>query len=122
MNTADFILDVGSDEDVAVITNWESYTYLDLRIATQRVAHKLLSLGLKSGDRVGLLSANSLFWVSTYLATIKNQGNLGSVFYDADTGRASGIRMFRGVSDVLFVEAIPNEDGARPSGGSAVGG
>jgi acyl-CoA synthetase (AMP-forming)/AMP-acid ligase II len=71
MNTADFLLDVGNDEDIVCVTDRASYTYRDLRMATQRIACKLLSLGIMPGDHVGLLSANSLFWIATYLATMK---------------------------------------------------
>lgn len=35
------------------------------------MAQALMSLGVGSGDRVGLLSTNSLFWVSSYLAILK---------------------------------------------------
>lgn len=71
MNTADYLLKAGRDEDVAIITDRSSHTYSDLRVATQQIARKLLSLGVSGGDRVGLLAGNSLFWVATYLATMK---------------------------------------------------
>lgn len=71
MNTSDWLLDAGRDEDVAIIADGASHTYGDLRVATQRVARNLLCLGVSVGDRVGLLAANSLFWVATYLATMK---------------------------------------------------
>jgi len=71
MNTTDYLLDVGRDEDIAIITARATYTYRDLRSATFQVARRLLSIGVAPGDRVGLLSANSLFWVAGYLATMK---------------------------------------------------
>lgn len=71
MNTTDYLLEAGYDEDVAIITDRTSHTYGDLRAATQQIARRLLSLGVSVGDRVGLLAANSFFWVATYLATMK---------------------------------------------------
>jgi acyl-CoA synthetase (AMP-forming)/AMP-acid ligase II len=71
MNVADYLLDVGRDDDVAVITARTSHTYRELRSVTHRIARRLLAIGVAPGDRVGLLSANSLFWVAAYLATIK---------------------------------------------------
>jgi len=71
MSTTDYLLQAGRDEDIAIITARATYTYGDLRVATQQVARKLLAVGIAPGDRVGLLSANSLFWVATYLATMK---------------------------------------------------
>jgi len=71
MNTTDYLLEVGHDDDIAIITARGSHTYRDLRAATDRIAHQLLALGVALGDRVGLLSANSLFWVAAYLGTMK---------------------------------------------------
>lgn len=71
MNTADYLLDFGRDDDIAIITDRTNYTYGDLCAAMQQVARQLLCLGVEPGDRVGLLAANSLFWVATYLATMK---------------------------------------------------
>lgn len=70
MNTCDYLLEAGYDEDIAIITRQAQYTYGNLRLAVQQIAQRLLSLGIAPGDRVGLLSANSLFWVATYLATM----------------------------------------------------
>lgn len=71
MNFSDYLLANGNNDDVAIIISGTKYTYSDLRHAAACVAGTLSSLGLKSGDRVGLLGQNSLFWVASYLAIMK---------------------------------------------------
>jgi len=43
MNTTDYLLEVGHDDDIAIITARGSHTYRDLRAATDRIAHQLLA-------------------------------------------------------------------------------
>lgn len=70
MNTTDYLLQ-GDHEDIAIITGYEKYSYYDLKQATACIAQSLLVKGVKPTDRVGLLGANSLFWVASYLAILK---------------------------------------------------
>jgi acyl-CoA synthetase (AMP-forming)/AMP-acid ligase II len=70
-NVADYLLERGADGDVAVVADGAHHTYADLRAAAGAVAAELARLGLGPGARVGLLGANSLFWVAGYLATLK---------------------------------------------------
>jgi len=42
-----------------------------VKTAIARVAQELLAKGVRPTDRVALVSANSLFWVATYLAVLK---------------------------------------------------
>lgn len=70
MNTTDYLLQ-GADHHLALIAGNEKYSYLDLKQATACVAQELLAKGVKPADRVGLLGANSLFWVASYLAILK---------------------------------------------------
>lgn len=71
MNTADYLLEMGNDQDIALLTGKTEYTYCQLRVASARMLGELLSLGVTPGDRVGILAENSLFWVSAYLAALK---------------------------------------------------
>jgi long-chain acyl-CoA synthetase len=71
MNTADYLLECGVPSSVALIAGKTQYTYEDLRNACERVAGELILNGVESGDRVGLLGNNSLFWVAAYIATMK---------------------------------------------------
>jgi len=71
MNTTDYLLQVGKDDDIVLITEDTTYTYQDLKSSTEHISNKLLEYNVQPGDRVGLLSANSLFWIASYLAIMK---------------------------------------------------
>lgn len=71
MNTADYLLEVGRDQDVVLITSKEKYTYQNLRQASARIAGELVAAGVEPMTRVGILANNSLFWVAAYLAIMK---------------------------------------------------
>jgi long-chain acyl-CoA synthetase len=71
MNITDYLLEIGKDNDLAIITEDGKYTYRDLRSATARVIDVLEDNGIANTDRVGLLSQNSFFWVAAYLGVLK---------------------------------------------------
>lgn len=67
----DFLLAAGDDDAVAVIDGGHEYTYGQLRRAVARLAAELGALGLAPGARIGVLGANSFFWVAAYLAAFR---------------------------------------------------
>lgn len=71
MNVSDYLLANGRADDVVVTEVAGSATYADLRRAAGRLAAELRTLDLAPGSRVGLVGANSLFWVAAYLAIMK---------------------------------------------------
>jgi long-chain acyl-CoA synthetase len=71
MNTADYLLEIGPDHRDALVSGSSTYTYGDIRSAVAAVAASLLAQGIGPSDRVGIIGANSLFWVASYLATLK---------------------------------------------------
>lgn len=71
MNTADYLFELGQDDHIALISGQNEYTYRELKAACARVAQTLRAQNIQPGDRVGLISANSLFWVAAYLSTMK---------------------------------------------------
>lgn len=58
-------------EKIAFVIEGKSITYNELNTRVNRLANALLSLGLKKGDRVGLLFHNSLSYLESYLAIYK---------------------------------------------------
>jgi acyl-CoA synthetase (AMP-forming)/AMP-acid ligase II len=70
-NVSDFLLARGDDSDVAIIDGNRRYTYGELRTAASKIAGSLAHVGLPPGARVGLLGANSFFWIAAYLAAMK---------------------------------------------------
>jgi long-chain acyl-CoA synthetase len=71
LNTADYLLQFGLDNQPALILKDKFYTFGLLREAGARLFFALYKIGIQPGDRVGLLSDNSLFWVASYLAVLK---------------------------------------------------
>ena len=71
MNTADYLLATGQDQNIALITDKTQCTFLDVREASARLAGELSAHGVGPFDRVGILGNNSLFWIAAYLATMK---------------------------------------------------
>ncbi len=71
MNTADYLLETGRDDAVAVIANKVEHSYRDLRMASARLVGELLAAGAQPGDRIGILGNNSFFWVAAYCAALK---------------------------------------------------
>jgi long-chain acyl-CoA synthetase len=71
MNTADYLLEIGRNQDLVLITNKARHTYQDLRQASARLAGELEAAGVGPFARVGIFANNSLFWVTAYLAAMK---------------------------------------------------
>jgi long-chain acyl-CoA synthetase len=71
MNLTDYLLETAEDDRIAIITTQAQYNYKELKEATLSIMVRLLSGGVQSGDRVGILGENSLFWVASYLAILK---------------------------------------------------
>lgn len=70
-NAADYLLEQGTDGDVAVVEGDRRHTYAQLRAACGALAAELAALGLQPGARVGVLGTNSLLWIAAYLASMK---------------------------------------------------
>jgi acyl-CoA synthetase (AMP-forming)/AMP-acid ligase II len=71
MNVAEIILSGGQDSAVALRHRDAVLTYAGLRDAVARFAGGLMKRGLRKGDRIGILSENSLFFVKSYLGIIR---------------------------------------------------
>lgn len=71
MNVAEKILSQGNDTAVALICGAEAMTYATLRDQVTRTAAELLSRGYAKGDRIGLCSENSPFFVVAYLGVVR---------------------------------------------------
>lgn len=71
MNTADYLLQNGKDDAIALISPNHQYTYGEVRTGSARILGALRRYGVQMGDRVAILGSNSLFWVCSYLAILK---------------------------------------------------
>ena len=71
MNVAETILSRGDDDAIAVLDRDSVLTYRELRQNVGRLAGGLLARGHIKGDRIGLWSENSLFFVTGYFGIIR---------------------------------------------------
>ncbi len=68
MNSAQYLLENGSESKIALITDRGQVTYGALRGQVAAIAVELHRLGVEPGDKVAILGANSVFWVACYIA------------------------------------------------------
>lgn len=72
MNVVDYLMDNhAAAADVALLTLSGEHSYGELCHAVDAVAQFLIRSGVQKGDRILLLSDNSLFWVAGYLGTLR---------------------------------------------------
>jgi acyl-CoA synthetase (AMP-forming)/AMP-acid ligase II len=69
-NFVEVLLSPEHDAATALVFRGESVTYRDLRSRVQRYAAALTESGMVSGDCIGILGDNSIFYVQAYLAAI----------------------------------------------------
>jgi acyl-CoA synthetase (AMP-forming)/AMP-acid ligase II len=60
--------DTGRPNKAALVYEDQRLTYAELRVRVNRLAHALIALGVRRGDRVALLGRNSPAWVESYFA------------------------------------------------------
>jgi long-chain acyl-CoA synthetase len=70
------IIDGPPDEAIAIISRGQRTTYGELRRQVNELRGGLTRLGVQPGDRVAVVSANTWFFVVTYLATLGAGGVL----------------------------------------------
>ena len=70
-STSDYLLATGRPDDLAVVDSGRRYTYRDLRASVARLATELTALDLPPGARIGVIGANSYFWIAAYLAAMR---------------------------------------------------
>lgn len=71
LNIAEYLLAGTADESPALLSLNGCHTYGDLRVVSSAIAAHLIQLGAEKGDRVLLMGENSLFWVGSYLGTLR---------------------------------------------------
>ena len=71
MNVADFLLESGRNEDVAIIAGKAHVSYRELRHRVGQLSHALRGRGYEKGARITILSENNAFFVVAYLAAIR---------------------------------------------------
>lgn len=70
-NVTDFLLEGKAPNRIALRPLNREHTYGELQAATSSIAGYLIEAGCVRGDRVVLVSENSLFWVAAYLGILR---------------------------------------------------
>jgi long-chain acyl-CoA synthetase len=72
MNATDYLLENRAREnEPALLTLSGDYSYAQVRYAVEQVAQFLVHAGAGKGERIVLVARNSLFWVASYLGSIR---------------------------------------------------
>ncbi|MGB0653149.1 MAG: AMP-dependent synthetase/ligase [Thermoplasmatota archaeon] len=82
---------------------WATRTYAELGEQVKEVAHGLLSLGVKKGDRIGIWSKNLPQWAEADMAC-QSMGAASVPIYDTLTGPKGAYILNNSGSKVLFVQ------------------
>jgi long-chain acyl-CoA synthetase len=100
-NIAEALLEKGRDEAPAIIDRGRITTYGELRADVAVLASELRGGGAGRGERIGLFSENSAFFVTAYLATIR--AGFCAIPFQLDLSQASFERIVQsaGMSRVL---------------------
>ena len=100
-NIAEALLENGRGEALAIIDRDRIVTYGDLRADVAALASELQVKGSQRGERIGLFSENSSFFVTAYLAAIR--AGLCVIPFQLDLSQPSFERIVRstGLSRVL---------------------
>ena len=70
-NVAEFLLERKDPNRISLRFPKANHSYGELQRRSLQVAQRLMEMGAKKGDRVILISDNSLFWVAAYLGTMR---------------------------------------------------
>jgi acyl-CoA synthetase (AMP-forming)/AMP-acid ligase II len=108
MNATEIILSTGDDAGIAVFYKDVAVTYGELRTKVARLASGLLARGHVKGDRIGLWSENSPFFVTAYLAVIR--AGLVAVPLQTDLSQETFERIVReaGVKEIFVSKRFFN--------------
>lgn len=87
-------------DKVAYIHNDVSYTWEDIEKQSHIIASDIEKLGVKKGSRVGLFSANSINWITTFFA-IQKLGAI-AVFLDFNLD-AERLKLLVDIGDIEYI-------------------
>lgn len=101
MNVCDLLLSGGKGSAVAVLHGETEVTYGELRKKVSALASALLARDHQKGDRIGLYSENSAFFVIAYLAVLR--AGLVIVPFQVDLGKKNLTTLVRdaGINRIL---------------------
>lgn len=84
-------------------TEWQTRTYQDLGVSVRAIAHGLLTLGVRKGDRVAIWSKNCPEWAEVDFANL-SIGAATVPIYDTLTGKQGSYILNNSGAKVFFVQ------------------
>src|SRR5581483_9431289 len=102
-------------DKTAIVDGARRYTYRDFQARVNQLAHALLALGVRKGDRVCILSPNSHFFLESYYGVTQIGAILVPLNYRLTAADHEYIINHAGVSAMLVDhEYTAMVDGIRP--------
>jgi acyl-CoA synthetase (AMP-forming)/AMP-acid ligase II len=120
LNVAELILSRGDDAAPAVIEGNATVTHRELRERVALISRALLARGHAKGDRIGILSENSAYFVAGYLGIIR--AGLVAVPFQTDIAAETFRRIVTdaGIRDLLISERSQKRLGAMTEAANVV--
>ena len=104
------IINNGRENDIAVVDGGRKVTYAELKAGIKKYRNRLYEIGIRTGDRVGIFSRNSLEFVYTYFATASLGAINVPINFQLSTRETAYILQDAGVKHLLTYEQLNFEE------------
>jgi len=104
------IINNGRGEDIAVVDEGRRVTYAELKEGIKKYRNHLYEIGIRTGDRVGIFSRNSLEFVYAYFATASLGAINVPINFQLSTRETAYILQDAGVKHLLTYEPLKFEE------------
>ncbi len=104
------IINNGREEDIAVVDEGRRITYAQLKEGIKKYRNHLYEIGIRTGDRVGIFSRNSLEFVYAYFATSSLGAINVPINFQLSTRETAYILQDAGVKHLLTYEPLKFEE------------
>ena len=104
------IINNGQSEAIAIVDEGRQITYAALKQGIKKYRNRLYELGIRTGDRVGIFSRNSLEFVYAYFATASLGAINVPINFQLSTRETAYILQDAGVEHLLTYEPLTFEE------------
>ena len=104
------IINNGRENDIAVVDEGRRITYAQLKEGIKKYRNRLYEIGIRTGDRVGIFSRNSLEFVYAYFATASLGAINVPINFQLSTRETAYILQDAGVKHLLTYEPLKFEE------------
>ncbi|MBQ3451566.1 MAG: AMP-binding protein, partial [Selenomonadaceae bacterium] len=104
------IINNGQSEAIAIVDEGRQITYAALKQGIKKYRNRLYELGIRTGDRVGIFSRNSLEFVYAYFATASLGAINVPINFQLSARETAYIIQNAGVKHLLTYEPLTFEE------------